>query len=48
MSAEEAGRRRQEQQHMPSNEEWESLEKWRWEENSTGEGRRPISHMNCK
>jgi hypothetical protein len=24
------------------------LIKWQWEENSTGEGGRPTSHMNCK
>jgi hypothetical protein len=24
------------------------LWKWRWEENSTGEGGRLTSHMNCK
>jgi hypothetical protein len=33
----------QEQQHMPSKQEQENLKKQRWEENSTGRGRRPTS-----
>jgi hypothetical protein len=33
---------------VPSNQELESLGKWRREENSTGEGGRPTSHVSCK
>jgi hypothetical protein len=33
---------------VPSSQEWESLKKQQWEENSTGEGGRPTSHMSCK
>jgi hypothetical protein len=43
-----ASKRRQEWWHMPSNQEQESLKKWQWEENSTGEVGRPTSHVSCK
>jgi hypothetical protein len=34
--------------YASSNQEWESLYKQQWEENSTGEGGRPTSHGSCK
>jgi hypothetical protein len=43
-----AGQRRQERRHPPSNQERESLQNRWWEENPTEEARRPTSHVSCK
>jgi hypothetical protein len=37
-----SSQRRQEWRAMPSNQEQESLQKWQWEENSTGVGEGPL------
>jgi hypothetical protein len=42
------GQRGQGQRHVHNNHKQESLWEWRKEENSTGEGGRPTSHMSCK
>jgi hypothetical protein len=44
----EAGWRKQEGWNIPSNQERESLKKWRWEEKSTRKGGRTTSHVSCK